>query len=136
MRRWLGLVALLCSVLGALSAHADVTFTVGRLRTHCAACHAVGELRFLHSDDDEEVWENLFREKAPHSQKIWAQAILEVLDWPTDAPPPFNQMMKPPDRDWMPKGKKRLNLATDTVDGVSARRKMRDDLIAGYLERD
>ncbi len=133
MKRWIGLVALLCGVLGALTARADVAYTVGKLRTYCAACHALGELRFIHSDDDEEVWDYLFQAQAPNSKKIWAQAILEVLDWPSDAAPPFNQMMKPPDQDWMPKGKKRLNLAADSVDGIAARRKMRADLIAGML---
>lgn len=116
--------------LSAAFARADVAYTVGKLRTYCAACHALGDLRFINSDDDQAVWEYLFHNKSPQSKRLWSEAILDVLDWPSDAAPPFNQMKKPPSEDWMPKGKKRVYLAADSESGVTARRRIREDLLA------
>lgn len=115
-------------------ARADVAYTVGKLRKYCAACHALGDLRFIHSDDDQVVWEFLFRGMSPQSKRPWAEAILDVLDWPGDSPPPFTHLKKPPSEDWMPKGKKRLDFAADLDNGVPARRKMREDILLGRDE--
>ena len=131
MNRVMVLLALALSLSGQA---ADVTFTVRKLRTYCAACHALGELRFIRSEDDREVWDFLFHNRAPNSKKLWAEGISEVLGWPTEAPPAFNQMMKPPDLDWMPKGKKRLTLASDLDGGVSTRRRILEDLKSGALD--
>lgn len=98
-------------------------WAVQKLRVYCNACHGLGRLRFIYSDDDEQVWSYLFSESAPISKKPWAQAIIEVLDWPSDLPPPFEKPIAP-DKDWMPKGEKRLRLADDTENGVSARRRI------------
>jgi hypothetical protein len=113
---------LLILLLGRAAAAADVAFTVGKLRAYCKACHAIGELRFIHGEDDGEVWNYLFTGRAPNSGKLWADGIVEVLSWPSDKPPPFDQLMAPPDRDWMPRGSKRLHLAADAENGVPVRR--------------
>ncbi len=123
MRVWL---LILCLVAG--SAHADVAYTVGKLRKYCAACHGLGDLRFIHSDDDEVVWDFILHNPSPKSKRRWADAILDVLDWPTDNPPPFTQLKKPPSEDWMPRGKKRLDFAADYESGMPARRRMREDI--------
>lgn len=111
--------------LGGRLLAADVAFTVGKLRTYCKACHAIGELRFIHSEDDAEVWNHLFTARAPNSGKLWADGIVEVLSWPSDEPPPFDQLMDPPERDWMPRGSKRLHLAADSE---GARRRIIESL--------
>ena len=95
-------------------------FTVMKLRTYCNACHGVGELRFFFSDDDDEVWNYLKTQTAPKSKKIWAQAIKEVLSWPSETPPDFSATIAA-GKDWMPKGYKRLQMAKDSVNGQTAR---------------
>jgi hypothetical protein len=94
---------------------------VQKLRTFCKACHGLGDLRFLKSDDDDRVWRDLFQTASPKSGKIWARAIVEVLSWPTDSPPPADQMMIPPDRQWMPVGYKRILFSRDVTEGRSTR---------------
>ncbi len=102
---------------------AKAQLAVSKMRQFCAACHAVGNLRFIRSDDDNEIWQYIHLTRAPNSQKIWAQNIIEVLSWPSDVPPPFDQPMDPGhNRDWMPKGAKRLSLAGDAVDGQATRK--------------
>lgn len=97
-------------------------FAMIKLRTHCTACHGVGDLRFIYSDDDKEFWDYIHTQKAPRSKKLWSEAIREVLTWPSDAPPDFDKPLDPTTgRDWMPKGFKRLELAEDHVGDLSAR---------------
>ena len=96
-------------------------FTIQKLRTYCNACHGLGNLRFIRSDDDTEVWDYLFKNKAPTSGKWWSDAIIEVLNWPSDSPPPFDQMLNPPNKDWMPRGYKRILFSQDVVGSVSSR---------------
>lgn len=115
-----------------IGAAADIPWSVGKLRSYCAACHALGELRFIRSDDDREVWKYLFENRAPHSGKLWADGIREVLDWPTDKAPPFDQMLHAPDRDWMPKGQKRLRLASDVENGKSSRQRLLQELMKSF----
>lgn len=108
---------------------AKAQVTVAKLRQYCAACHAVGSIRFIRSEDDAEVWQYIYMNRAPNSQKIWAQNIIDVLSWPGDVPPPFDQPMDPGNnRDWMPKGAKRLSLAQDAVDGQATRKLMLEAL--------
>ena len=121
------LFTLLTASLPAL-AESDPWFAARKLRQHCRACHGLGEMRFIFSDNDQENWEYLFNNRAPKSGKIWAVAIVEVLSWPSDSPPPFNQMLNPPDKDWMPKGSKRLKFASDTWNGESVRKLIIEDL--------
>ena len=104
---------------------ADSLFAASKLRFYCKACHAIGDLKFIRSDDDAQLWAFLFREKSPHSGKIWADAIAEVLNWPSDVAPPFDPLMDPThQRDWMPRGSKRLDLAADLDGGASVRREI------------
>jgi hypothetical protein len=98
------------------------TAVVAKLRTHCQACHAVGSLRFIYSDDNQTVWNELFTRRAPGTGKLWAEGIVEVLSWPSDTPPAHDQPMDPPNRDWMPKGAKRADLAGDRLENQPARR--------------
>lgn len=108
---------------------AKAQVTVSKLRQFCAACHAVGSIRFIRSEDDNEVWQYIYMNRAPNSQKIWAQNIIDVLSWPSDVPPPFDQPMDPGNnRDWMPKGAKRLSLASDSVDAQATRKLMLEAL--------
>ncbi len=108
---------------------AKAQITVSKLRQFCAACHAVGSLRFIRSEDDNEVWQYIYLNQAPNSRKLWAQNIIDVLNWPSDAPPPFDQPMDPGNnRDWMPKGAKRLSLASDTASGQPTRMLMLEAL--------
>lgn len=104
---------------------AKAQLTVSKLRQYCAACHAVGNVRFIRSDDDSEVWQYIYFNRSPNANKLWSENIIEVLSWPGDVPPPFDQPMDPGhNRDWMPKGAKRLSLAAETVDGVATRKLM------------
>lgn len=93
---------------------------VQKLRTHCNACHGLGKLRFLWSQDDDAVWHYLLTAQAPVSRKIWAEGIIEVLDWPGGKMPAFDTTL-PSGKDWMPKGIKRVDLATDRLNGRDAR---------------
>lgn len=107
------------------------SLTVEKLRTYCRSCHAVGALRFIHSEDDAEVWTYITETRVPGSQTLWREAIFAVLDWPQDAPPPFDELKDPAaGRDWMPKGVKRLQLADDYVDSRSVRAVMLEALSA------
>lgn len=93
------------------------------LRKYCKSCHGVGELRFIYSPDDGELWDYLFRNDSPNLKRPWSEAILQVLDWPSDQPPPADIPMVPPDRDWMPKGiKRRFFARAQTEDGENLRR--------------
>lgn len=104
---------------------AQAQLTVSKLRQYCAACHAVGNVRFIRSDDDAEVWQYIYLNRSPNANKLWSENIIEVLSWPGDVPPPFDQPMDPGhNRDWMPKGAKRLSLAAKTVGGVATRKLM------------
>lgn len=95
--------------------------TLQKLRQYCQACHAVEELRFIPSDNNEQMWWTIFNERSPKSGKLWVEAILKVLDWPNDTMPPFQSPISP-GNDWMPKGKKRIDLAKDHVDGIAVRK--------------
>lgn len=89
-----------------------------KLRVYCRACHGVGTMRFLHDGEtDQELFGYLSRERAPKSGKLWADAIVDALSWPTDEPPPLDA-----EDAYMPQGIKRLKLAQDRVGGVPARR--------------
>lgn len=115
-----------CSIHATAS---DAKWTAGKLRQYCNACHGLGdELRFIFSDNDEDTWNFIFTNTSPKSGKRWAEMIIKVLDWPSDTPPPFDQMMNPPDDDWMPKGQKRLQLAEDIVGTYPARKLMLNSL--------
>jgi hypothetical protein len=108
-----------------------------KLRAYCKACHAVGELRFIQSDDDAALWTSLFTERSTRSGTVWAAAISAVLSWPSDAPPPFDPIMDPSaNRDWMPRGAKRLDFAADTVDGTPVRRLILERLSAASADGD
>lgn len=98
------------------------------LRQYCQACHAVGEKRFITSDDDAAVWTFIGSNRLPKNPaKTWAEEIAKVLSWPTDDPPPFDKPMEP-NRDWMPKGGKRLQFANGMMNGQSVRRVILDQL--------
>jgi hypothetical protein len=103
---------------------------VPKLREFCQSCHAVGDVRFIRSADDHVVWVELFKGKAPKSGKVWADAIVDVLSWPSNDPPDFESPIEP-GRDWMPKGSKRLALATDTVNGELTRHMLLRELRRG-----
>lgn len=90
----------------------DKVTTLASLRKYCKACHAVDTLRFIHTEDDEELWRTLFNEKSPKSGKLWVERIITVLDWPNGVTPPFDQPISA-DSDWMPKGYKRTLLSED-----------------------
>lgn len=108
---------------GTALAGVDPLLAAAKLRQYCKACHAVGALKFIQSDDDREMWNSLFANRAPKSGKVWAQGIAEVLQWPAETAPPFDQIMDPSgNRDWMPKGAKRLDFATDFIGATSVRR--------------
>lgn len=110
---------------------------VPKIREFCQSCHGVGDARFIKSENDAEVWASLFRERAPKSGKVWAQAMVDVLNWPSDSPPPFDSPIEP-GRDWMPKGSKRLGIAEDSFDGEPTRqviiRELRRGLSGGARE--
>lgn len=97
--------------------------SVEKLRTFCKSCHATGALRFIWSEDDDEVWHYLAENRAPNSNLTWAAAIVDVLSWPSEAPPSLETVRDPENnRDWMPRGRKRLLFADDKVDGETTRR--------------
>jgi hypothetical protein len=124
--------ALIALHLGATAfAGADPLAAAAKLREYCRACHAVGTMKFIQSDDDRVLWDSLFVNTAPHTGKTWAQGIVEVLSWPSDTPPPFDRVMDPPtNRDWMPRGAKRLDLAADVLDGTPVRKMILDAIKA------
>ncbi len=107
--------------------NASEQLAVEKIRTYCQACHGVGELRFIYSEVDEEVWDYIHSQPSPKSKKLWATAIAEVLNWPSESAPPFSKPISP-DQDWMPKGIKRLQMADDYVGGVSSRRIILENL--------
>lgn len=101
---------------------ASIAITTRTLRKYCGACHAVGALRFIHSENDDELWSYILTHEVPETRKLWAQRIYETLNWPSDSPPPFGQLMEPPLHDWMPKGVKRLEFASDKTGSIQTRR--------------
>lgn len=101
--------------------------SVDILRQYCQACHAVGDKRFIVDDDNEIVWEFIQTQKAPQSKILWRDAIMKVLNWPSDAAPPFNIPMET-NRDWMPKGGKRLQFSAGTIEGQTVRSFILDHL--------
>lgn len=103
--------------------------SAAKLREYCKACHGVGKLRFIWTESDDELWDYILTQQAPGRKKLWAAAIVEVLSWPSDQPPPALPVMDPEaGRDWMPKGGKRARMASDSIDGVPVRRFIIDAL--------
>lgn len=90
------------------------------LRQYCQACHAVGDKRFMSDDDDGVVWNFIQTTKPPKGTVTWRDAIIKVLSWPSNKPPPFGETMEP-NRDWMPKGGKRLEFSSATYEGQPVR---------------
>ena len=103
------------------------TFTCVKLRQYCQACHGLGELRFIYSENNEDLWKEISYGISPKSKMVWKRKIYEVLNWPSDAPPSFQEPMSA-GSDWMPKGIKRLDLANDKTNGTSTRRIMLETL--------
>lgn len=112
-----------------LSLHQKPTFTdsaaalsSAKLREYCRACHAVGSLRFIYDESDQNLWTYILTNKVPGKSELWANAIVRVLSWPADSAPAPSPVMDPPSgKDWMPKGSKRLHFAADKIDGVPVR---------------
>jgi hypothetical protein len=96
--------------------------SAAKLREYCRACHAVGSLRFIYDDSDQNIWTYIHTNNVPGKSERWSDAIVRVLSWPADAAPPPTPIMDPPGgRDWMPKGSKRLHFAAEKVEGLSLR---------------
>lgn len=100
------LMCLLC--LPAFSQPPYSEFTARKLREYCAACHASGNIRFLTSENDEELWRVMRDERAPLSRKRWVDQIVMLLDWPGGKMPSIRD-----EPQWMPMGMKRQKLASD-----------------------
>jgi hypothetical protein len=76
------------------------------LKTHCAACHNIGEYRFFHDDmSPEENLKWLKTEKSKLTDRSWAVSIIEVLSWPVDGRVPLNTDRVDADRRFMPFGR-------------------------------
>jgi len=112
-------------------AETTIDISVNKLRQFCGACHAVGDLKFITSDNNQYVWNYIYTNNAPNSQKKWADQIYKVLNWPNGVPPAFDQLMVPPNQDWMPKGSKRTNFATDKVGDKSTREFILESIAEG-----
>jgi hypothetical protein len=93
---------------------------VGMLITkYCQACHAVGDIRFINSEDPEIVWEDIFVVMGPYKVP-WATVIYDRLNWPVDDP---EKLFKPAHgSDWMPLGSKRYDIVDQKINGESARK--------------
>lgn len=93
-----------------------VTLVVKSLKTYCGACHGLGKLNFLPSEDYAENWKTIYTATSPSTGRVWRDAIIDVISWPTEAPPAFDQVKDPlTGRDWMPKGIKRLQMGEATI---------------------
>lgn len=90
------------------------------LVNHCKACHAVGEYRFLQPQDARATWVQLFNEKSPKSDAVWAERIIKSLSWP-DGLLPAESARNSPEFRYMPIGIQRAKIHGVTVDGQSAR---------------
>jgi hypothetical protein len=127
------LFALSLSPIAKAQDHRQVA--IDKLRQYCAACHGVGTLRFIRSDDDQIFWDSLFTERPDPNSRTWAELIAEVLDWPLDRPyPDFRQLRVPPNKDWMPKGFGRVELSEDIIGDQKARLIITDELRTGLKE--
>ena len=85
---------------------------VSALTTYCAACHGIGRLNFLPTEEPADNWAVLFSEISPLSKLKWNVAITQALAWPSNSPPPFDTLRDPQNkRDWMPKGRKRIQIS-------------------------
>lgn len=130
-RLFLALSLVLIPWTSARSSMVDKPTTIKAVRKYCKACHAVDNLRFIKSENDEELWDTIFTEKSPKSGKIWAERMIAVLSWPNTAPPPFDQPIAQ-DSDWMPKGYKRLLLSEDNTNGIPTRQIILETLRNGH----
>jgi hypothetical protein len=87
---------------------------------YCRACHGVGALRFIRSNELDVVWQTVQTETVPGSPTLWRDAIAAALDWPQDSPPaPGTQRL--PGKEWMPKGVMREAIAHDVLGEETAR---------------
>lgn len=114
----------------------NAVLSAEKLREYCKACHAVGSMRFIWNESDEELWAYIFTNKAPNRNRLWAESIYEVLNWPSSVPPASFPVMDPPNsRDWMPKGSKRPAFAGDAVNGTPVRQTILDSLKIGLARK-
>lgn len=90
------------------------------LVSHCKACHAVGEYRFLQPQDARATWGQLFTEKNSKSEFLWAEQIVKSLSWPDDVPPPASARYTPEFR-YMPLGIQRNKIHKAKVGDKPAR---------------
>lgn len=110
----------------------NTAISSAKLREYCKACHGIGSMRFIWTESDEDLWAYIFVNNAPNRNRLWAESIYEVLNWPSTRPPASFPVMDPPNgRDWMPKGSKRLSFADDTVDSTLVRQIILESLKTG-----
>ncbi len=96
------------------------TVALEAFRSHCKACHAIGDLKFLSNETEDTLWERLFTDKVPGKERLWATAIVRVLAWPPGPPPAQTAELESGVR-WMPLGSSRIKLAQSTIGGVATR---------------
>jgi hypothetical protein len=108
----------------------DRALTSAKLRQYCVACHGIGELRFIPSNSDDALWDYIFLQYPPGGTRVWAERIVELLDWPSDIAP---SVLDEPQ--WMPKGAKRAAFAADSTNGVKTRRLMLSTIRAALASR-
>lgn len=90
------------------------------LVSHCKACHAVGEYRFLQPQDARATWSQLFTQKNSKSEFLWAEQIVKSLSWPDGVPPSASAGYTPEFR-YMPIGIQRNKLHKAKVGDKPAR---------------
>jgi hypothetical protein len=111
-----GILVLLASLTALADTPPDTLTAAAKLRVYCKACHAVGDQKFIYDDNDDHLWDYILHHDSPVSHKLWAQRIVEVLQWPSEDPPPASQT------NWMPRGIKRNQMAGEKTNGVPTRR--------------
>ena len=88
---------------------------IGALREYCKSCHAVGNQKFITSNNNFTVWKYIQQNRAP-SGALWINSIRQVLDWPGGQVPPQDGTVRPGIR-YMPIGAKRPPFARARIGG-------------------
>jgi hypothetical protein len=95
------------------------SLAVDLMRTYCQSCHALGNVRFITSEDNGMVWRYILSEQVRPSV-TWAQAIIAALDWSTLDP---DSLVDPREtgKSWMPIGSKRYTIVERMIGDQDAR---------------
>jgi len=93
----------------------DECVVVSALYRHCAACHAIGNKRFIFDESYENTFEYITTVNY-EGNTSWVTAIRDSIDWPGGDIPDYG-LERESEKQFMPLGKKRQHMNEEEIGG-------------------